>query len=40
VGSTAIPGTPRVWAIGAGRVIDDVTGETVSGPDSLALLGP
>jgi hypothetical protein len=29
-----------VVGIGAGRVIDDVTGETVSGPDSLALLGP
>jgi hypothetical protein len=39
-GSSTIPGTSRIWSVGAGSVVDEVTGDPVSGPYALALLGP
>jgi hypothetical protein len=39
-GSTTIPGTQRMWAVGSGSLVDEVTGDPLSGGHSLVEFGP
>ena len=39
-GSTTIPGTQRMWAVGSGSLVDEVTGDPLSDVHSLVEFGP